>query len=529
MKQRTERRVELMPGRASMAADRIAGAANMRLARPSTRLLRFLSASAPDAVFLADMAELITEARRTVSARSQPHPDYTVRSARPLRVLLLGYTGAGNTGADLRTIGVIRQLRTLFGDGNIDITVFACGDMFDHPVLQSVHRLATGAQYVPDALEQVMPGFDVVLNVEGSTYTSKFSDALAGILIGGVALAAAHGKHAFAYGIDAGTMSVSLQAFSVSQHRGVHITARSSKALRRLKDLGIPAEEGADTAWGYLALSNDGAPSRVTPVMHGLAPGEYVALCPNNPYCWPVVSDVQRAMRLDHAGAQSNERHGPFTFHTWDEARARSFSRYKQAFAEVMAWLVQHGVTPVLVAMEKLDASACHQIAAYLPFPVRVVVRGEHDLQTVARTVAEAKAVITTRYHAALLGLSHAVPTVGISMDERIDQLFDDADLSRWVCHTGDVDLAKRVEYLLTPWIVDGADTLERVTPSKSRVNHRASASPTRQIPLNDGKSLKDAYRELSCVQRKRFDEMGRRLVDTVLTDLDVRFSESKK
>ena len=42
---------------------------------------------------------------------------------KPRKILLVGYNGARNTGSDVRTVAIARQLRTLFGPDEIRITV----------------------------------------------------------------------------------------------------------------------------------------------------------------------------------------------------------------------------------------------------------------------------------------------------------------------------------------------------------------------------------------------------------------------
>lgn len=387
------------------------------------RQRRFLCATDPDTVFLDDFETLIRAARAN-SASSQGNVPVRARSPEePLRVLLLGYTGAGNTGADLRTIETIRQLRALFDDRRLELTVFAVDSLLDHPDLRSVRIFTPRDAYLPDALSDVLDDYDVVLNVEGSTYTSKFSDALAALLIGGVGLAAARGRIAGAYGVDAGAMTDRLTRFATRTAQGVDIVCRSGAASERLRALGLTVEAGADAAWAF----------RAAPGARPELPARYAVLCPNNPFWWPVRTDVQRALELDVAGARSPLRYGPLSFHAWDDLRAARFAAYKRSLASVAEGLMQRGYTPVFVAMERLDRAACEEIAALLPFEAPIVARGEHTLDAVVATLEGAQWVVTTRYHASVLAIANRVPVVGVSMDSRIDQLFAENGLSDWV------------------------------------------------------------------------------------------------
>ncbi|MBR0399947.1 MAG: hypothetical protein IJH95_03925 [Mogibacterium sp.] len=42
-----------------------------------------------------------------------------------LRILLVGYNGARNTGSDVRVVAIARQIKELFGEDNVHITVMA--------------------------------------------------------------------------------------------------------------------------------------------------------------------------------------------------------------------------------------------------------------------------------------------------------------------------------------------------------------------------------------------------------------------
>jgi polysaccharide pyruvyl transferase WcaK-like protein len=404
-----------------------AEAADAARLRSVASLRRYASAAEPDTVFLDDMQQRIDTARR------QPHA-HRIAPGGSLRILLLGYAGAANTGADLRTIETILQLQRIFGT-RAQLRLLPLGDCFDHPVLAAVTRLVPGLAYFPDALDVAIRESDVVINVEGSTYTSRFSDSLTGILIGGIALAAALGRTAIAYGVDSGTMSPALLAF-VQRNAGLgHVIARNEAARIELRSLGIACHEGADTAWTYRAQEDARVAADAWPT---------VALCPGNPYWWPVKADAARAFALDARGEKSSLRYGPLHFHTWDEHRCAAFDAYLDRFARIAVTLQAQGYQPVLVGMEQLDGAACAALAARLPFAVDKVVRGPATLAEVAAAVSFARCVVTTRYHAAVLAISHGVPVFGLSMDTRIDRLLAEAHIHGWhaSCDAADGDVS---------------------------------------------------------------------------------------
>ncbi|WP_042302872.1 polysaccharide pyruvyl transferase family protein [Paraburkholderia kururiensis] len=420
--------------------------------RSMAALQRYVNAPDPDAVFLDDMLERIEAARRRPCSPRPPRP----RTGRALRVLLLSYAGAGNTGADLRTIETIRHLQRLFGDRDdrddrgegLRIELFALGGLFDHPVLAATPRMPVQLPYVPDAFAAAIPGYDLVLNVEGSTYTSKFSDSLSGMLIGGVALASVAGAavapgaangdaqvSGVAWGIDSGEMTEALARFARAAATGAHIFCRNDAAREHLASLDIASLPGADCAWSWTPVRT----ARVAAL-----PANYVALCPNNPFWWPVTADVARAKALDAQGASSPLRYGPFHFHTWDDAREAAYDAYVERFAGLAERFRRQGFPPVLVAMERLDRAACEAIAARVPFDVPIMARGTATLDDVAGTVAHAARVVTTRYHAAVVAIASRVPVFGLSMDARIDRLLTEGGLPGWFARCTDPDGGER-------------------------------------------------------------------------------------
>lgn len=61
-----------------------------------------------------------------------------------------------------------------------------------------------------------------------------------------------------------------------------------------------------------------------------------------------------------------------------------------------------------------------------MPIPIRAATRGCTSLGESLRTIEEAACIVTARYHASVLAVIDLVPVVGVSMDERIAQLFNE-------------------------------------------------------------------------------------------------------
>jgi polysaccharide pyruvyl transferase WcaK-like protein len=412
-----------------------------RASRSVAGLARYWSSPDPDGVFLQDLVERMVEARARRVRKDGP----------PRRALILGYAGAGNTGADLRAIETILQLRRHLPDLHMDL--YALGTVFDHPVLAAMPKLKISRRYFPDFLDATMSRYDLVLNVEGSTYTSTFSDSLAATLIGGLGLAAAHGAHAIAYGVDSGRMSPALASFSRQSASDVTVIVRNDAAGAHLASLGIATLPGADPGWRY----RDPAFGTASPDRE-----RTVAICPSNAFWWPAVSDVARAAQLDASGETSWLRYGTFHFHSWDDQRAAAYERYIDELARLVRDFARRGLKPVLVGMDRLDAAACADVAARVAAngqeAPRLVVRGDAPMTQVLEALTRAEGVVTTRFHAALVAISHGVPVFGLAVDERIERLLTDAGAAAWWARADAPELSSRVLESFDRLFEDGAE-----------------------------------------------------------------------
>ena len=369
---------------------------------------RLLLAEDQEAAMREDMAAAIAASHAGVGlARS------------PLRLLLVGYGGAGNIGADIRILETARQLRAIFGKDAIALGMISRGGS-TAPVDGVVVELSD--RYFPDFLADTISRYDAVLVCEGSLFKSNFSNTLATMLAGALGIAAAQGKPAIAYGVEAGAMDEPLADFVKAHCARSTVFCRSQGSLDIVRnDLGFDATLGADTAWTFEAAPPDAA-RRLLSDAGWNAADPILALCPINPFWWPVKPDVMRALTGDDAGEGAHY-NTIFYHHHSDDADAK-FARYIAAMAEAAAAYARAtGAFPVVIGMERLDRTACSLLSAALPGHPPVFTSETLDARHIAGLLRQASLVISSRYHAVVLAMSGKVPTIGITMDERLRNL----------------------------------------------------------------------------------------------------------
>ena len=105
----------------------------------------------------------------------------------PCRVLLLGYGGANNTGADIRTITIIDDLRRVLGN-EIVITVATRNrekslrviKEYDFPKVVQVRYL------IPAFIWRLIKSQDVVMLTQGRTFKDNWGSPLLYLVLWGV-------------------------------------------------------------------------------------------------------------------------------------------------------------------------------------------------------------------------------------------------------------------------------------------------------------------------------------------------------
>jgi polysaccharide pyruvyl transferase WcaK-like protein len=404
-----------------------------------TLLDEFLTADVPERVVFEHLDAMIAARRKAVRQDARPPRR---RPGERLNLLLVGYTGAGNLGSDMRVAEMIRQFRVILGD-EADMTVTTLGQSLPGDGFAGV-RKAPVAVYMPEFLLARCPQAHAVIATEGSMFTSTFSDLLALMMIGALGLAVAGEAVSVAYGADAGPMSPELRDFVVRNCAGAVVVCRNDCAQATLQRLDLRAEPGADPAWTFEPRSAEqGSELLRAAGWDGQLP--VIAVCPVNPFWWPVRADLDKARELAETGAHTHLHHDWVLFHHDSDVAAHRYGAYIGALGEALtAYRRERACFPVIVGMDRGDRRACVDLARRLPFEAPVYASGERTLDDVVGILRQSDLVVSSRYHAIVASMPALVPAVGISTDARIVGALSDLGRPDLCIDAGAPDLAAR-------------------------------------------------------------------------------------
>ena len=172
-------------------------------------------------------------------ARVVPGVDYAhYEPGEPLKVLLVGYNGARNTGSDVRVAALAQQVCELMGDA-VELSVMtldaaSTAVYFDG----TVRQIQFSTLFFGDLLKACSEHHVAIL-CEGSTFKSKFADALTLYSCEAAGVMRAQGKACISYGSEVGAMEPYLKRTMRALCDSVKFSVRSAGSLEALRDLGF--------------------------------------------------------------------------------------------------------------------------------------------------------------------------------------------------------------------------------------------------------------------------------------------------
>ncbi len=387
---------------------------------------------------------------------------------KPLKLLLAGYSGTRNTGADVRVEEMIRQFRHLFGDEHVEMSIFTLDPELTRGYFRTVRQLELPKLF-PRFLFDTIHEQHAVIACEGSMFKSKFANALSTMMVGAIGLAAAEGKLAVGYGGEAGKMDDALADLVRRYCQDALIIARNEASKAILAELGVASRSGTDTAWTF-----EPAPPSVgrTILMEQGWDGEtpILALCPINPFWWPVKPNVPRAAVNAFSGLYSESHYASVYFHAEGSAIDDKQDAYLQAYCDATVRLMEeHDVFPVMYGSEQLDRKAAEALddklvaalgdrAPLRPDGTRgfpIVVSDDYDMYAMVSAMRQATYMVSSRYHACVMTMAGGVVSAGVTMDERIRNLMIDRGTPHFALDVDDPKLADNLHAVMQELVRD--------------------------------------------------------------------------
>ena len=360
-----------------------------------------------------------------------------------LKLLFAGYNGTRNTGSDVRVEEMIRQVRRILGDPNLALSVMTFNFELTRGYFGDARQVYLPNVFPPFLHSEVRRN-DGVAACEGSMFKSKFANALTTMMIGSLGIASAQNKLSVAYGAEAGHMDPMMQWMCHRYCQDSLVITRNIESQTLLGKLGVPTELGTDTAWTFEPLGPKyGRKALVDAGWDGKTP--VLAICPINPFWWPVKPSLPRWFAHSAFGAYKKSYYRTIYFHRSGRAVDAAFDKYLTAMATgIQGYRKNRAVFPVLIGMEMLDGEACGILAEKIG-GAPVFTSDKFNMYELVSILRASHRLISSRYHAIVTSMPAGVPSAGVTMDERIRNLMRDRGHEHLLMTVDEPDLAGKI------------------------------------------------------------------------------------
>jgi polysaccharide pyruvyl transferase WcaK-like protein len=342
-----------------------------------------------------------------------------------LRVLMLGYSGANNTGAEALLLADIEDVRAVLGPQAV-ITI----PSINPPNLRRYIKEASNLRIVSlptiffSTLRRLVRENDLIMLVEGSTYMDTWSSALLWAYLWTTRCAGAMGKPCLAYAVDAGQMKSAFNRRLMRREASKTslIISRAAAAAERLRSFGVtaPLEVTADNAFNFRPDPADaGLLSRAWPE----AGPNVVGMALVDFYLWPVV--------MKPWGPQEDCYKWPYYF-TRSPERTRATEALARSYAALADDMIAcHGEAVALIGMEELDEVLLRKVHGFMAHPDRahIFCSREYNASQMVSILRSLELLLTSRYHACVLSLAAKVPQIAIGHDLRLKTIYRELGL----------------------------------------------------------------------------------------------------
>jgi polysaccharide pyruvyl transferase WcaK-like protein len=338
-----------------------------------------------------------------------------------LRLLFAGYNGTRNTGSDVRVNEMLHQIRHVLGAENVDFSVMTQDFGRTKGYFDGTHQVHLPDVFPPMLYREVGKSQGVIA-CEGSMFKSKFANALTTMMIGSLGLASAENKLSVGYGGEAGHMDPLIRNMCARYVSESLVITRNTESQSLLHSLGIQAELGTDTAWTFKPHPQEYAQKVLREAgWDGKTP--ILVICPIHPFVWPVKASIAKYAARVTTGAYKDSQYRTVYFHESGREVDRKFQRYVSGITNATkAFLQRHQVFPILVAMERLDAVACREIAAQIS-GTPIFTSDNYDMFQMVSILRACTFMVSSRYHGIVTCMPSLVASAGVTMDERIRNL----------------------------------------------------------------------------------------------------------
>ena len=354
-----------------------------------------------------------------------------MRNASTLSVLLLGYNGVNNIGAEARLLATINDLRAVLGDRLGRISVMSMNEANQRRFVRDrdVEILHIGPRSLLDPAV-IGVNTDVLMLIDGSAWMDRFSSVFLNIYASSAWMARVKGQRIVSYGGDCSIDRPVIRRMATrTLNNAVDlILVRSKESQERMELYGVDKTIHAVADCSYLYPAPDKEHTSALLERLGLARSRQpiIGIIPKELFRWP--------LNIRLLGRRQDRLLWPFHL-SWSR-KHREYSRhYVQQMSRYADYLaLAHKARVVICAMESMDTPVARAVynrmlqrdnALLLPSDA-------YDVDDLTALLSVMDFQVTSRYHSTVLGSAVNLPMIGISPDNRMESVFYESGMQNY-------------------------------------------------------------------------------------------------
>jgi polysaccharide pyruvyl transferase WcaK-like protein len=363
------------------------------------------------------------------------------------RILLVGYNGANNTGAEAKLLVCISEIRSVVGpDACITVPTLNEANIRRYLREDSNLKIKTVRPFLFfEDIRSLVKQNDLIMLVEGSCYMDTWGAALLWFYLLATRYAHSMKKPCVAYSVDAGSASrFNRWLIRREASKTNLILARTQNAAKRLQNWGVssPIEVTADNAFAFQPKPEDhDLLKRVWPEATNI-----VGIAAEDIYIWPVQIRLWDRKRYCYSW--------PYYYQHSKDSLAKSELLVDVLAVQADEIIEKYDKGIALLSMEGLDTAFTKKIQQHMKHAdrTRVFSSLQYNASQMTSVLRSLDLLITSRYHAGVLSLPNQVPQTAIGHDLRIKDFYADLEIPEMFVDHEDPDrykiLSENVETL---------------------------------------------------------------------------------
>ena len=339
-------------------------------------------------------------------------------------ILLVGYNGANNTGAEAKLLVSIDEIRSVIGP-DACITIPSLNEANLRRYIKETPNLkikpVRPSLFFID-IKKFVKENDLIILVEGSCYMDTWGSALLWYYLLATRYAHAMKKPCIAYSVDAGHASrfnrwlIRREASKTSL-----ILARTKEAAQRLQNFQVkaPIQVTADNAFAFQPEPKDNdLLKRVWPEASHI-----VGIAAEDIYIWPVQIKPWDRKKYCYRW--------PYYYQHSKSCRAKSELLIDVLAVQADEIVEKYDKDIALLSMEGLDTDFINKIQQHMKHANRTKIfsSAQYNASQMTSVLRNLELLVTSRYHAGVLSLPNNVPQTAIGHDLRIKDFYTDLEI----------------------------------------------------------------------------------------------------